>query len=125
MKQLFSIVAFFALTATAMHASAQSPVTATINDQMQITLPADQPLAAEYVVDITGKFKSEAGLTHFCETFRDMGITFRGDFTAGKLYIIPLGLTDSTGKTWDATRWNAYFESRAPKMQYYLQTMNQ
>lgn len=125
MKQLFSIVAFFALTVTAMHASAQSPVTATINDQMQITLPADHSLATEYVADITGKFKSEAGLNQFCETFRDMGITFRGDFAAGKLYIMPTGLTDSTGKTWDVARWNEYFQTRAPKMQMYLQTVNQ
>lgn len=122
MKQLFSIVAFVALTATA---SAQGPVTATINDQMQITLAADQPLASEYVADITGKFKTEAGLMQFCETFRDMGITFRGDFASGKLYIMPTGLTDSTGKTWDVTRWNEYFQTRAPKMQMYLQTVNQ
>lgn len=125
MKQLFSILAIFAITCTNIFAVAQGPVNATINNQMQITLPANQTLATEYVADISGKFITEAGLAQFCETFRDMGISFRGDFAAGKLYIMPTGLTDSTGKTWDAARWNEYFQSRAPKMLMYMQTVNQ
>ncbi len=124
MKQFFSMLALVAVTSFSASAAIQGPVTASLSDEMTITLPADQPLAAEYVVDITGKFANEAVLQQFCESFQDMGVSYRGDFTAGKLYISPSPITDSTGKTWDAARWNDYFKTRAPKMQMYMQTMN-
>lgn len=124
MKKLFSTLAFLAITTFSVFAGNQEPVKATVNDQMQITLPADQPLAAEYVIDITGKFSSEAALTSFCENFRDMGLSMRGDYKSGHLFITPTPLTDSTGKTWDAARWNEYFAGRAPKMQMFVQSMN-
>lgn len=124
MKRFLSTLVLLTCITLSASAATQGPVTASLSDQMTITLPADQPLAAEYVVDITGKFVSEAVLQQFCESFQDMGVTYRGDFAAGKLYITPTPLTDSTGKTWDAARWNDYFQARAPKMQMYMQTMN-
>lgn len=124
MKRFLSTLAIVAMTTISAFAMNQGPVTATLSDQMAITLPVDQPLAAEYVIDISGKFANEAVLQQFCESFRDMGVSYRGDFAAGKLYVTPTALTDSTGKTWDAARWNDYFQTRAPKMQVYMQTMN-
>lgn len=124
MKRFFSTLALVAITTFSAMATIQGPVTASLSDQMTITLPADQPLASEYVVDITGKFVNEAVLQQFCDSFQDMGVSYRGDFAAGKLYITPTPLTDSTGKTWDAARWNDYFKTRAPKMDMYMQTMN-
>jgi len=123
MKQFYLTFLLLASTAFTLMAAPQGPVTASITDQMQIILPADQSLAAEYVVDITGKFKSAAALENFCNSFRDMGITYRGDFETGKLYIMPTNISDSTGKVWDVTRWNEYFAGRAPKMMVFAQSV--
>lgn len=76
MKKLFSTLAFLAITSVSVFAGNQEPVKATVNDQMQIVLPVDQPLAAEYVIDITGKFKSEAALNNFLRKLPRSGYEF-------------------------------------------------
>lgn len=124
MKKLFTTLLIAVSTMTATFAGNQGPITATINEHMQIVLPADQPMAAEYVIDITGRFASADVLTSFCDSFRDQGVEYRGDFAAGKLYVTIAPLTDSTNKQWDAAKWNDYFQSRSVKMDYFMQSMN-
>ena len=106
-------------------AVSKDPVTATVNSQMQITLPVDQPLADEYVIDITAlNFANAQVLDQFCATFADLNLSMRGDFASQKLYVSAKAMKDSVGNIWDAQKWNSYFETRAMKMAAYMQSMN-
>jgi hypothetical protein len=117
------VIAIGFMTATA--SVSKDPVTATINNQMQIVLPADQPLADEYVIDITAiNFANAQVLEQFCNTFADQNLTLRGDFEAKKLFVSAVAMKDSAGQIWDAQKWNTYFEMRAIKMAAYMQSMN-
>ena len=126
MKKIATSILFIAIGFVTVNAAVlKDPVTATINTQMQITLPADQPLADEYVIDITAlNFANAQVLDQFCATFADLNLTMRGDFATQKLYVTAKAMKDSVGNVWDAQKWNSYFETRAMKMLAYMQSMN-
>ncbi len=126
MKKIATSILFIAIGfVTVSAAVSKDPVTATINTQMQITLPADQPLADEYVIDITAlNFANAQVLDQFCATFADLNLSMRGDFATQKLYVTAKAMKDSVGNVWDAQKWNSYFETRAMKMSAYMQSMN-
>ena len=126
MKKIATSILFIAIGFVTVNAAvSKDPVTATINTQMQITLPADQPLADEYVIDITAlNFANAQVLDQFCATFADLNLSMRGDFATQKLYVTAKAMKDSVGNVWDAQKWNSYFETRAMKMSAYMQSMN-
>jgi len=124
MKKFVTLLFVAVSTISITFAGNQGPVTATLDEHMKIVLPTDQPMAQEYVIDIAGRFVSAEVLNSFCDSFRDQGVSYRGDFAAGKMYISVTPLTDSTNHTWDAAKWNEYFSSRSFKMEYFMQSMN-
>jgi len=126
MKKIATSILFVAIGfMTVSAAVSKDPVTATVNSQMQITLPVDQPLADEYVIDITAlNFANAQVLDQFCATFADLNLSMRGDFASQKLYVSAKAMKDSVGNIWDAQKWNSYFETRAMKMAAYMQSMN-
>lgn len=125
MKKLATTLLFALVGFSVAQAASKDPVVATINNQMVITLPADQKLADEYVIDITElNFTSAQALDQFCTTFADLNLGLRGDFETKKMYVSVTAMKDSVGNVWDAEKWNVYFETRAMKMAAYMQSMN-
>ncbi len=127
MKNVFTsalllIVGVFSVNAAG---TETDPVKAGINDQMQITLPADQPLAEWYVVDVTSMhFANKEVMEQFCTNFSDNNLKLTGNFADNKITIMVPPLRDSVGNYWNVERWNSYLAGRAPKMMFYMDTMN-
>lgn len=101
------------------------PLVATIDENMVITLPADQPLATSYVLDISSlNIVSDEVLQSFCTNFGDRNMVLKGNFTDKKIIVEVAAFKDSTGSIWDVAKWNQYLAQRAPKMQVFMQSMN-
>lgn len=128
MKKLVSALSFFAISSVAVFANSHpaDPTVATISAHCVITLPADQPLAEAYVIDVSALgFKSNEALQQFCENVGDRIIILRGDFANAKIYIQLYDGKDSTGNVWGVTEWNDYLAQRAPKMEALFNIVNQ
>lgn len=126
MKKIITIllisVGIFSINASV---AVSDPLVATIDQNMLITLPADQPLATNYVIDISSlNVVSDAVLQNFCINFADRNLVLTGNFAEKKIFVEVTPLRDSTGTTWDVARWNQHLAQRAPKMQAYMQSMN-
>lgn len=101
------------------------PLVATIDENMVITLPADQPLATSYVLDISSlNIVSDEVLQSFCTNFGDRNMVLKGNFTDKKIIVEVAAFKDSTGSIWDVAKWNQYLAQRAPKMHVFMQSMN-
>ena len=119
---LLITVGIFSINAASI---AADPTKATINDQLVITLPADQPLVEWYVLDAsTMNFVSQDVMTQFCINFSDNNLIMTGNFAEKKISLQVKPLRDSAGIYWDVARWNDYLSKRAPKMMMYMETMN-
>ena len=121
-----SIIAVFLLTGLFSSNAAlmvpAEPVHANINEHFVVTLPADQPLAPVYVVDISSfNFKSQEQLSKFCESACERVIMFRANFEEKKMYISPQ--PTMTEGTWTILDWNSYLSNRAVKLEALYQTI--
>ncbi|HAE13254.1 MAG: hypothetical protein H6548_06530 [Chitinophagales bacterium] len=95
-------------------AAVSEPVPATINDQMQIVLPADQPLAAVYAFSIADlKFTEAAQAEQFFSMFTENVVVYVVDFESRTVQVY---LQDIMTPAWDITAWNDYFAARSMKM---------
>lgn len=126
MKKIFTSVFILTLGFFYSHAAvAGNPVAASVNEHMVITLPADQPLAEQYVLDVTNvKFVSADVMQQFCNNFSEHSFMMTADFANNRIIIDVIIGKDSAGNVWDAAKWNEYLAQRAPKMEMFVQTMN-
>ena len=88
-------------------------VKAEFGDNMQIVLPADQPLQAVYTIDISGLFSNEGAANQFFGMFTENVVHYVVHFDEN---YVEVHLHSYADPAWTMTQWNDYFAARSVKM---------
>jgi len=113
MKALF-LALLISTTAFAFGTTAD-PVKASINDEMQIKLPADIALQSVYILDISSlEFNDESQAKQFFGMFTENVVHYAVNYDAME---VEIHLHSYADPEWNLDQWNTYFSNRSAKMQ--------
>lgn len=109
------------LMGIASFAPISDPVPAVITEDLQIILPADQPLSEFYTIDISAlKFTEASEANQFFGMFTENAVLYRVNFDERTVMV---NVHTSIFPDWDLNRWNEYFATRSAKMKAVYESM--
>ncbi len=107
---IFSLLLGVSMLATAATADG---VKAKFGDNMEIVLPADQPLQSVYTIDITGLFTNEELANQFFGMFTENVVHYVVHYAEN---YVEVHLHSYADPEWTLPLWNTYFTGRSVKM---------
>lgn len=124
-KNTFAFLAgalmFSGVISASVPAPTGDPVMAKMDAHFVIVLPANQPLADGYYIDISSvAFPDAMTLTEFCRHATDRFVSFQANFEEKRIYFaVHPGAEQAS---WGVAEWNSYLAQRAPKFEVYYNT---